>query len=630
MKTLVIAADAQRRRLLGDALRRQQHEVTVLESAEAPLPPDGYPLVIFDTQGTNHNNSPLPLAGEGSGVRVSRDETRGPGETAANGAFARFCRRLRDRSPSHDCLLVAVGDGSSLAQVEELLRAGADDYWGDVQDAARLDARLAVARRRAQRLTSAGKRGDAATESFSAYYPLAHDAPYGVYRSSLEGRFLEVNATLVDMLGYDSAEELLAIDVVRDLYCDPQQRRQAIGRVLAMEGSGQIKGIPFEWRRKNGTPITALAYGRPLRDAAGNIVQFEGIIHDITERSKADRALRESESKFRSLFENIPDFILVVDPDATIRLVNHRSDAALPEVLIGSVGFNFLTPECQAECRRAFQHTVSTGEVQMVTALSVFGRWWGCRLVPWIVDEKVQNVTIICTDITEHKNSYEAIRKERQLLRELLDLNERERRLIAYEIHDGFSQQLVGALLQFESCAQSHASLPIERRKAFDAGLKLLRQSIDETRRLISGLRPPILDEFGVVAAIEYLLCEDRQQTGMAIDFFHEIQFDRLAAPLESAIFRIAQESLTNACRHSQSERVRVDLVQTGDRIRLSVQDWGVGFDPQQVAEHRFGLQGIRERARLLDGCATIESTPGSGTLVSADLPLVEPAPEGE
>ena len=216
------------------------------------------------------------------------------------------------------------------------------------------------------------------------------------------------------------------------------------------------------------------------------------------------------------------------------------------------------------------------------------------------------------------------------MLRQLLDLNERERRLIAYEIHDGFSQQLVGAMFQFESCEQSHASLPIEARKAFDAGLKLLRQSIDETRRLISGLRPPILDEFGVVAAIEYLLCENRQQTGMAIDFFHEIQFDRLAAPLESTIFRIAQESLTNACRHSQSERVRVDLVQTGDRIRLSVHDWGVGFDPRQVAEHRFGLQSIRERARLLGGSATIESSPGKGTLVSAELPLVEPAPDKE
>ena len=106
-------------------------------------------------------------------MRERGDKTQGCGETPANGVFTRFCRRLRDRAPSRDCLLVAVGDGSSLPQVEELLRAGADDYWSDVQDAARLDARLAVARRRAQRLMSAGERGDAAAKSFSACYPLA-------------------------------------------------------------------------------------------------------------------------------------------------------------------------------------------------------------------------------------------------------------------------------------------------------------------------------------------------------------------------------------------------------------------------------------------------------------------------
>ena len=88
-------------------------------------------------------------------------------------------------------------------------------------------------------------------------------------------------------------------------------------------------------------------------------------------------------------------------------------------------------------------------------------------------------------------------------------------------------------------------------------------------------------------------------------------------------MFRIAQESLQNACRHSRSDRIRVELAQRDGRICLDVRDWGVGFSLAAVEEHRFGLQGIRERVRLLDGRVVIESAPGKGTHISVELPLV-------
>ena len=91
---------------------------------------------------------------------------------------------------------------------------------------------------------------------------------------------------------------------------------------------------------------------------------------------------------------------------------------------------------------------------------------------------------------------------------------------------------------------------------------------------------------------------------------------------MENAIFRIVQESLNNACRHSRSDRIRVALARRGDRICIDVRDWGVGFDPSAVAEQRFGLQGIRERVRLLDGRVAIESAPAQGTHISVELPL--------
>jgi len=217
----------------------------------------------------------------------------------------------------------------------------------------------------------------------------------------------------------------------------------------------------------------------------------------------------------------------------------------------------------------------------------------------------------------------EAVQKEQRLLTELLSLQERERKLVAYEIHDGLAQQLTGAMLRFQGFEQSHADDLGENREMFTGGVDLLDEAIGEARRLISGLRPPILDESGIVAAIEYLVCEHQQRGAPNIEFVRDITFDRLAGPLESTVFRVVQESLTNACRYSQSENIRIELTQDATHVRLEVRDWGIGFEPDRVGKRHYGLNGIRERARLLGGQATIGSTPGRGTRIIVELPLL-------
>ena len=112
--------------------------------------------------------------------------------------------------------------------------------------------------------------------------------------------------------------------------------------------------------------------------------------------------------------------------------------------------------------------------------------------------------------------------------------------------------------------------------------------------------------------------------------FESNVQFGRLASILENALYRIAQEALTNACKHSQSKKVTVSLSQEGQEAWLKVQDWGIGFDPESVGKGHFGLEGIRQRVRLLGGRLTIESTPGSGTLVQVVVPILEKPIEGE
>ncbi len=153
----------------------------------------------------------------------------------------------------------------------------------------------------------------------------------------------------------------------------------------------------------------------------------------------------------------------------------------------------------------------------------------------------------ICTDVTGQRLASEGVKKEQQLLRRLLDIHEQERQLIAYEIHDGFAQQLAGALFRLQAFRETFARNPAEAWKGFDSGVHLVCRAIDETRRLISGLRPPVLDEFGVIEAVQNLVYEQNRAGGPEIEFEQDMAGERFPPPLENAIFRIVQESLTNA-----------------------------------------------------------------------------------
>jgi beta-phosphoglucomutase len=270
------------------------------------------------------------------------------------------------------------------------------------------------------------------------------------------------------------------------------------------------------------------------------------------------------------------------------------------------------------------EQAFATALPQSMEVQDIFGSWWLCRLAPMAEVGGIQCVMAICTDVTQERLATHNIKKEQRLLRRLLELHEQERQLIAYDIHDGFAQQLAGALFRLQGFRETFARNPSEAWKAFDSAAQLISIAIDETRRLISGLRPPVLDEFGIVAAVENLAYEHNKAAGPRIEFDHNMSDERLPRPIENAIFRIVQESLNNACRHSRSDRIRVALTRHDGRVCIDVRDWGTGFDPNAVEERRFGLQGIRERVRLLEGGMAIESAPGTGTHISVELPLTD------
>jgi two-component system sensor histidine kinase DegS len=135
-------------------------------------------------------------------------------------------------------------------------------------------------------------------------------------------------------------------------------------------------------------------------------------------------------------------------------------------------------------------------------------------------------------------------------------------------------------------------------------------------------LRPLVIDEQGVVNAIEFLIAEEEARGGLKIQFFHHVSFDRLPPLVEGSLYRIVQECLNNARRHSGSTDVEVWLHEDNQRLKLLVRDYGCGFDPDKVPDDRFGLESISKRAQIFGGNSEIESHVGEGTTIRVEIPL--------
>ena len=244
------------------------------------------------------------------------------------------------------------------------------------------------------------------------------------------------------------------------------------------------------------------------------------------------------------------------------------------------------------------------------------GRWRWVRRREVVIqrseDGAPTQILGIAEDVTERKLS------ERHLVRH----HERLLQLLAYDIHDGLVQDIVGAQMALESVIEPVTASGIDCLQELVLLRGLLRKAIGEGRRMITTLRPMIIDEMGIIEAIHYLVAEEEATQRLNLTFTHDVRFDRLAPMLEGIIFRIVQESLSNVRRHAGVHDAEVRLQQTDSRLLIEIEDRGVGFDPAEIKDHHFGLEGIRERARLMGGKATIRSVVGQGTIVSVNLPI--------
>ncbi len=463
-------------------------------------------------------------------------------------------------------------------------------------------------------------------ESNSRFHNLFDNMPTVCFTFDRAGHILSWNRTAEVLYGYTAAEAVGASAL--DILVTPESldaTRDMIDEVFA---GRSVSGTEWYDRDKSGQLGCRLRSAFPLLRDDGRVECGVSMSVDITDRRKAEADLAQSRHERELIADNVPALLAHIDSNLRYRFVNPRYSEWFgrpaeeiigmhPRDLLGEAGYARALPHFDAALRG-----VSQEYENVIHRSDGSTSYTHVSLVPDHDDQgEVVGFYVMVKDVTQQKLAENDAENERMLLRRLLDLQERERQTITHDIHDGIVQFVVGAQMQVESC---EATLdPLDRAtaaKLSQASIHL-REAVREGRRLISGLRPPIIDESGLVAAIEHLIGDLSRHEGSNVEFEHSDIDRKLPAFLETALFRIVQEALTNVARHSGSRNALVELRRAGETILLDISDDGRGFDRGTVAPGRFGLRGIEERARLFGGRARIDSSAGKGTRIHVEMP---------
>jgi PAS domain S-box-containing protein len=510
---------------------------------------------------------------------------------------------------------------------------------------------------------------EALLQSEGRYRTVVKQAAEGIFVVDIDTKLiLEANIAYRNLLGY-TAQDMLGLGLT--LYDVVAHDRKSIDLNLEQI---QREGTHFigerRHRRKDGSLVDV--------EVSSSVISYGGgkalcvIVHDITERKRSAERLQRSLDALLGLYEagqilssslereeigsrlleiasrvsNLTAAVISI-PDEDGQLHIWRSSGL--EGLWRQARF---APEAVAARQKVLetgkyqagrlQQPEDSNESQLVSLnlpLLVRGRLIGVLEAygPEALMERQYEETLISlanqgasalenarlyAELTERENRLQ------DLLRKLITAQEEERRKVSYEVHDGLAQTAAGAHQLLQAFARQHSPDSEKGRKDLSRVLQLVQQTVGEARYVIADLRPTALDDFGLAAAVR-LQVEKISAQGSKVDYEEALGDERLPPEVETALFRVAQEALTNVHKHAPSARVRITLQRLNDSVRLQVRDWGPGFNPERITDgggpgERLGLSSMRERMALLGGHLEVHSRPGEGTEVVAEIPSVQ------
>jgi PAS domain S-box-containing protein len=385
-------------------------------------------------------------------------------------------------------------------------------------------------------------------------------------------------------------------------------------------------------------PRAWLIAGWAAGACAGAIALWR-LVREARERALADRELDHREVRLRGILDSAMDAIITVDEGQRVVLFNNAAEAMFGWSRAEAIGLplaSFIPDRFRAAHGghvRRFGDSADAasrrmgGSLRIVTGLRKNGEEFPIDASISKTEESGRRFyTVILRDITARLAAEDALRHSKDELQALGAAahmtREQEKSRIARELHDELGQLLTMLQMDVVWCKEKlpHGNDALEARLARMEGL--LKSTIAATRRIASDLRPLMLDDLGLVPSLEWLVENFSQRTGIACKL--TLAERDLAVPKAhaSAIFRIVQESLTNIAKHARAAHAEIAVIDGDDDVVVRVADDGIGLSPSAPRKpNSFGLFGLRERASLMGGEATITSAPGAGTTVEVHIP---------
>jgi signal transduction histidine kinase len=372
----------------------------------------------------------------------------------------------------------------------------------------------------------------------------------------------------------------------------------------------------------------------PLKSPEGSVTGYVAIIRDITDRKKAEDALRESEAQKRAILDASLDRIRYIDKDMRVIWANKTTALELdmsPEDSVGQachklfIGRDTPCEGCPTvraretgEIERAVMHQPKVKGVEGES-------YWDNYSVP-LKNEAGDIVSFIqvARNITDQKRADEHIHT---LTQQLMKAQESERQMISRELHDRVGQDLSTLKIGLDTLIDNQSGVLPETKQRISELSNILRDSVMAIRDLSYDLRPPSLDQLGIIRTI-FQYCEDfSEKTGLRVDFTSAGMDDlRLDFDTEINLYRLIQEGLNNIRKHAEANLATIRLVVSSPNIILRIEDDGKGFDVKNRLvtaqnEKRMGLRSMEERARLLKGKMRVQSRLGKGARISIKVP---------
>jgi len=470
-------------------------------------------------------------------------------------------------------------------------------------------------------ITERTRAAEALRESQERYRSLVEDQPDLICRFLPGGTLTYVNRAYAEYFGKTVSE----LDGFNFYELIPRSDRQNVREQIDAMGAGNLihththqvvlPGGEHRWQEWT---------NRAFIDEDGGVVGYQAIGHDVTDRELAQEALRDSEEKYRLLVESAGEAICTISADGVYLFVNGMAASQLggkPVDFIGKTMWDTFPKAIADRQVNSIREVINSGKgdlIEAVTEIQGRRRWYSTSIVPIkAADGKVTSVLVAARDISELK---QAQRDLDTAHKDLINAQEAERRHLAKELHDSFGQELVALKLAIQSAVGAEAD---------DAALGDKLGALDErcadligqVRGICHGLYPATLETLGLVSAFRQLAESCGPSTSFSLQCPPALAQARFAPHQEIALFRIAQEAVSNAIRHGEAENIRLDLELQDHWIRLAITDDGCGFDPTDKSARGLGLYSMNDRARAVGGKLRITSRPGR-TKVEVRLPL--------